>query len=213
MQAGLKRVEQAQPSSPARSCRCYSREWEEADPVARSRALSAEFQTPPSGAWEQGGHGGRGWQQRSRSGRLRPSDSRPRGPGEANARLPRPPGRADPTTGYFCGAPGWNPGRAASAGARETPRTDCQRSEDARQNLSLAPARLEPCAKTPAATHRRRVLGGVCTGCRRRPGGRPRLVPACARAPARPVRLGMPRAEGRARGGRARQRGGRLTQG
>lgn len=58
MQTGLKRAEQAQPSSPARSCRCYSREWEEEDPVARSPALCAEFQTPPSGAWEQGGHGG-----------------------------------------------------------------------------------------------------------------------------------------------------------
>lgn len=34
MQTGLKRAEQAQPSSPARSCRCYSREWEEE--VARS---------------------------------------------------------------------------------------------------------------------------------------------------------------------------------
>lgn len=98
----------------------------------------------------------------------------------------------------------------------ETPRTDCQRSADTRQNASSALACPEPCAKTLAATHRRRVLGGVCTGCRRRcgPGGRPRLVPACAaRAPARPVRLGMPRAEGRARRGRARQRGGRLTQG
>lgn len=120
MQTGLKRAEQAQPSSPARGCRCDSREWEEADRVARSRALCAEFQTPPSGglgarrAWRRGG-----------SGRPRPPDSRPRGPGEAAAPPPRPPGRADPTTGYFCGAPGWNPGRAASAGARETPRTDC----------------------------------------------------------------------------------------
>lgn len=57
MRTGLKRAEQAQPSSPARSCHCYSREWEEADPVARSRALCAEFQTPPSGPWEHGGHG------------------------------------------------------------------------------------------------------------------------------------------------------------
>lgn len=74
-----------------------------------------------------------------------------------------------------------------------------------RQNTSPAPARPEPRAESPAATHRRRVLRGVCTGCRRRPGGRPRLVPACAaRALARPVRLGMPRAEGRARRGRAR---------
>lgn len=74
-----------------------------------------------------------------------------------------------------------------------------------RQNANPAPARLEPRAESPAATHRRGVLGGVCTGCRRRPGGRPRLVPACAaRALARPVRLGMPRAEGRARRGRAR---------
>lgn len=43
MQTWLKRAEQAQPSSPTRSCRCNSREWEEADPVARSRALCAEF--------------------------------------------------------------------------------------------------------------------------------------------------------------------------
>lgn len=93
MQTGLKRAEQAQPSSSARSCRCYSREWEEADPVARSRALLRRVSDATFGGLGARRTWGRGRQRRGRSGSPRPSDSRPRGPGGAAAPLPRCPAR------------------------------------------------------------------------------------------------------------------------
>lgn len=117
--------------------------------MARSRAFCAEFSDATlSGVGGKEGMGeGLAAEAPLASGGCGPRTPGPDDPA-GGVRLPRPPGRADPTTGYFCGAPGWNPGRAASAGARQTPRTVWQRSADtcARTQAPHPPA-LSPAPK------------------------------------------------------------------
>lgn len=80
-ETGLKRAEQAQRCSPARSCCCYSLEPRGHGPGGpKSRALLRVSDATFGGAWEQGGHGGGAGS----------------GGGAPGACGPRSPGREDP---------------------------------------------------------------------------------------------------------------------
>lgn len=169
---------------------------EDADPVARSRALRAEFQMPPLGGRGQGGHGGGAGSRGAAPGRCGPRTSGPGDPVGPVPGLPRPPGCADPTMGYFCGAPGWNPGRAASARAK-------LRAPPGSDRRTLAPER-KPRTGPPRAPRQDPGRHSPPRGPRR---GLHRLPPPAGRAPAPSPCLRRPRAGGARPPGNATGRG------
>lgn len=125
MGPGPKRVNQVQPSSPlspAHSCCCYSWERRGRGPDGPKSSSKQEFQMSPSGLREDRRVTARG-----------PRAPRPSGPGTGQCRAVGPARPRYSDHGYFCGAPGRNPGRAASAGAQETPPRVRPRSADTRQ--------------------------------------------------------------------------------
>lgn len=120
--------------------------------------------------------------------------------------------------GGYSPDPGPRPGALSQPDSGRSRRLRPRLAEDGprgRRTRAPEPARpAEPCAPLPARSLTaaaagtegpRGVLRAPGRGCHRRPGGRPRRVPA--RAPVRPARPGMPWSEGRARRGRARPEG------